>query len=340
MKVLYQLVVGTQRAGKGKEQQLKSVDVPFRVFGSVDNTGDILGHDLMSPYILLQDQAKTSIVDGSKPDIKPKKPPDQDGEAEFMSYISALLENSSSTNGSYALLSPTSPLASPNALRSPTISRRQSSVGEHPSSQAELVDLAIMRSNHQSSSSEKSGTSGNKFDIARSGRHVATLYLTRPAYRLGETIHLVASFKDATIPTYALQVALETRESVDAAIAMRSSASIYRYTKKVHAHDAANALFDTRLAFALNIPANATPEFVTSGISLDWRIKVEFVTPRLGQGMEGEELLEEVGRDERGSRLQGVENLKVETFEVAVPIRVYGVAGVRSGESDVEGLAI
>jgi hypothetical protein len=121
---------------------------------------------------------------------------------------------------------------------------------------------------------------------------------------------------------------------------MRSSASIYRYTKKVHAHDAANALFATRLAFALNIPANATPEFVTSGISLDWRIRVEFVTPRLGQGMEGEELLEEVGKDERGSRLQGVENLKVETFEVAVPIRVYGVAGVRSGESDVEGLAI
>lgn len=340
MKVTYQLVIGTQRAGKGKEQQLKSVDVPFRVFGSVDNTGDILGHDLMSPYILLRDQAKTSIVDGSKPDIKPKKPPDQDGEAGFMSYISALLENTPSTNGSSALLSPTSPLASPNALRSPTLSRRHSSVADHPTSQADLVDLAILRSNHPSSSLEKSNTLSNKFDIARSGRHVATLYLPRPAYRLGETIHLVASFKNATIPTYALQVALETREAVDPAIAMRSPASVYRYTKKVHAHDAANALFATRLAFTLNVPANGTPEFVTSGISLDWRIRVKFVTPRLGSGMEGEDLLEEVGRDERGGLLQGVETLKVETFEVAVPVRVYGVAGVKSGECDVEGLVV
>jgi hypothetical protein len=343
IKVAYQLSIGTQRPGKGKEQQVRTADVPFRIFGSVDPGGDILGHDLMSPYILLRDQAKTSALDSivSKPDVKPKKPPDRDGEADFMKYISALLDKSG-PNGQPALLSPTSPLAPPDTLGD---MRRQSSVGESPQSQVDIIDLAILRSNHKDHKpTNGAGTLSNKFDIARSGHHVATLHITRPAYRLGETINLVANFKGASIPTYAIQVALETRETVDAAISMRSTASIYRYTRKVHAYDAANTLFAKRLSFALGIPSNATPEFVTSGISMDWRLRVEFVTPRL-TGMEGshefDEMLEEVAEDDRGAVLQGVEGLRVESFEVAVPIRVYGGATSGSvGEWDVESLPV
>jgi len=37
MKVAYNLIIGTQRAGSTKEQQVKHVDVPFRVFGSVNS---------------------------------------------------------------------------------------------------------------------------------------------------------------------------------------------------------------------------------------------------------------------------------------------------------------
>lgn len=37
MKVSYHLTIGTQRAGSTKEQQVKQVDVPFRVFGSVNS---------------------------------------------------------------------------------------------------------------------------------------------------------------------------------------------------------------------------------------------------------------------------------------------------------------
>ena len=36
MKVAYNLIIGTQRAGSTKEQQVRHVDVPFRVFGSVN----------------------------------------------------------------------------------------------------------------------------------------------------------------------------------------------------------------------------------------------------------------------------------------------------------------
>lgn len=38
IKVNYHLTIGTQRAGSTKEQQVKHVDVPFRVFGSVNGT--------------------------------------------------------------------------------------------------------------------------------------------------------------------------------------------------------------------------------------------------------------------------------------------------------------
>ena len=40
MKVNYHLTIGTQRAGSTKEQQVKQVDVPFRVFGSVNGMSE------------------------------------------------------------------------------------------------------------------------------------------------------------------------------------------------------------------------------------------------------------------------------------------------------------
>jgi hypothetical protein len=41
MKVAYNLTIGTQRAGSTKEQQVRHVDVPFRVFGSVNSMFDL-----------------------------------------------------------------------------------------------------------------------------------------------------------------------------------------------------------------------------------------------------------------------------------------------------------
>ncbi|TLD14825.1 Rgp1-domain-containing protein [Venturia nashicola] len=332
MKVSYHLTIGTQRAGKEKDQQIRSIDVPFRVFGSVTPRGEILGHDLMSPYILLRDLAKTSLI--SSPNSRPKKPPDTKASTEFMDYINLLLDEQTQSNS--GLLSPTSPRAGTGS------SRRPSSVAEEPRTMKESIDLAILRSNQRTSEGGK-GMS-NRFDIARSGLKVATLHFPRPSYRLGETIHLVIDFREAKIPTYAVQVVLETSENVDETIAMRSAGSIYRYTRKVHADMAENALFAQRLAFSLLVPANATPEFITSGVSVEWRVRVEFVTPRVTSERvdEGfEELLEEVSRDEkRGITFQGVEGLKVETFQVEVPVRVYGAVVGGKGEWDIEGLAV
>lgn len=356
--------------------------------------GDVLIHDLLTPHILLRDLARSaSISDDAKiPD------PSESDMPSFMNYVEAILQQQSTGSG---LLSPTTPM-------SPHL-RRASSLGM-PVNSKEAIDLAILRSNQTSIRHNLS----TRFSISRSSRPVATILLSRTAYRLGETINLVIDFSapspqeqpsttsatqpdtsptsdrpssewplvrpssptvispaEPQIPVYAILVSLETHETISPAIAMRSPASIARYTRKIHAQFTESAHFARRLAFGLTIPPTATPEFKTSGVGLEWRIRVEFVTPRLRateaptqkppkeEGSEDDDekedseeddpiyrekewsdLLEEIAADDRGSVLHGVETLSVETFEVCVPVRVYGAVLGNRGDSDRNGLAI
>ncbi|KAI9697222.1 MAG: hypothetical protein M1836_004786 [Candelina mexicana] len=336
IKINYNLVIGTQRAGTTKEQQIRHVEVPFRLFGGVNGRGEILGHDLMSPYIVLKDQTRTSTVDrqlavdGSNDRDHAKLHNSQNSASqEFLAYVDELLDKPSQ-NSNLGLLSPTATVPS----------RRRSGIIEEPSTAKEAIDLAILRSNMSTSSNRNA----NRFEIARSGRRVAVLMLARPAYRLGETISAVVDYKDADIPCYSIHATLETSEEVDPAIALRSSTGIYRASRRIHASHSENTLFARRVVFSPTIPVNATPEFITSGVSLNWKLRVEFVTPRLTGEEEGEGgghgLLEEVARDERGTVLAAVEGLLCESFEVAVPIRVYGAVGGSSESYETEGLAV
>ncbi|KAM7208457.1 Rgp1 domain containing protein [Naviculisporaceae sp. PSN 640] len=402
MKISYSLVIGTQRPGGAREQQVKSVDVPFRVLGSVNSYGEILGHDLMSPYIILRDQAKVTTVDANAPRHHTKKisqgfpplpfsshsaVPPTSTKNSFFAYVDELLAKPQDGGPAGALLSPTAM----------TPSRRQStySMMEDPAASVttakEAIDLAILRAN-VSAHGQQSAT--NRFEIARNGRHVGVVMLGRPAYRLGEQITLAVDFTGAEVPCYAVHAALETSERVDAGLALRSEASVHRVTRKVVVAHSEATLFERRMVFCPTIPANGTPEFVTSGVSLDWKVRLEFVVPggklqkqppppqqhlqqqqqysgRRGshqqQPQEPEEeedntegrestpgpsnsqnqnpsnkspppkthpemvhinlhaLLESLYRDERGGLvLVAVENLACESFEVAVPLRVYG----------------
>ncbi|KAF2027554.1 Rgp1-domain-containing protein [Setomelanomma holmii] len=333
MKVIYHLTIGTQRAGSTKDQQVKQVDVPFRVFGSVNSRGEILGHDLMSPYIILRDQARTTTVDPAKNKTSLAKKSTASGKPEmntfndFLEYVDNLLDRPRQ-NSSLGLLSPTDTMPG------------RSSMAEEPQTMKESIDMAILRSNLTGAANQ----SANRFEIARSGRRVAVIMLARPAYRLGETMSAVIDFTDSHIPCYSVHVSLETSEKVDPAIALRSNASIYRVTKKAHASFSENALFAQRLAFSPTIPPNATPEFITSGVSLEWKLRVEFITPRLthedGEESLWDDLLEEISSDDRGIILAAAQRLPAESFEIQVPIRVYGaVSGVPEG-MDEEGLPV
>ncbi|KAF4636723.1 hypothetical protein G7Y89_g1369 [Cudoniella acicularis] len=340
IKISYKLVIGTQRPGGAKEQQVKSVEVPFRILGSVNNHGELLGHDLMSPYIILRDQARVKVLEtplssnseSSKDlEVKTKSKPNESTLDDFLSYVDELLARPRE-NSSLGLLSPTEKRRD----------RRQSSI-EEPSTAKDAIDMAILRSNTTTESQQ----SANRFEIARSGKRVAVIMLARPAYRLGETITAAIDFTGAEIPSYAVHMALETSEKVDNSIALRSEASILRVTRKVHVSHSESTLFSRRIVFSPTIPISATPEFITSGVSLDWRIRIEFVTPQLSFGDNEvmpvkEDLLEEISRDDRGVVLASAEVLECESFEIAVPIRVYGaLAGnMERDEAPADGLVV
>lgn len=215
-----------------------------------------------------------------------------------------------------------------------------------PASVKEAIDLAILRSNRLPTS----GRRANRFDIARNGRRVATVSLARCAYRLGETVTAAVDLSGADVPCYAFRATLETAETVDGSIALRSPASVDRVTRRTHATQTESTLFARRVVCAFVIPLQASPTFITSGVSLDWTLRVEFVTSRLQieeqPELEEEEnddederqtgardggvvgsadaLLEEVSRDDRGSIFAAVETLPCEKFDVAIPLCVYG----------------
>jgi len=352
IKVQYNLRLGVQRSGKLNEQQnMKFIEIPFRVLGSVSNDGEILGHNLMSPYIMLRDNSKTSLLP-SQSDITSflSSAPDSSTKAsgtlnDFLAYTELLLSQDPST----------APLASPT---SPS-TRRSSTDPTASKMMRDRISHAILRSNTASSDASRPAQSSNRFTIARAGTHIGVLILLRPAYRLGETvlgsINLTAPPSSARQKVFILTISLESTECVDTSLALRSANSIARVTKKIHASTTECALFAREIGFALEIPLAATPSFETTGVRGNWKVRVEFVTAvagtegkGLGIGIEEDEdqtsrdqggvdhtadgMLEEVSEDGRGTVLIARENLRAETFEVGVPIRVYGASdGVASG---------
>lgn len=350
IKVTYHLSLGVQRP---EGQVLRHVEVPFRVLGSYDSRGDMLGHDLMSPYVLLRDAAQTMSLSSnaavntagvpkflSETASKNRKTPAQ-GLEDFLRYTERLLETPLDANG--VLLSPTSPV-SPPAL---TPSRQSSGIDQGPENVKEAIDFAILRSNHvqgAESGSQGGGTqSTNRFNIARSGQPVAVLTILRPAYRLGEAVTGTVDFTSPDIvsetpgqaATYSVLLELESSEHVDPSLALRSGSSINRVTRRVHALARANSIFAKQNSFNLVIPSNAAPSFETTGVSLNWRLRIEFTTQRHTQGLgiqgsndTSSELLEELGSDERGTTMIAKERLLADTFEIAVPLKVYGAVGI------------
>jgi len=378
MKISYSLVIGTQRPGGVKEQQVKSVDIPFRVLGSVNSHGEILGHDLMSPYIILQDQACVRSITKShhSRDSRVVRGPVVPAATtnSFLSYVEELLARSQEGPGA-ALLSPTGMPSS----RRPSVYSAFDDVSATAPGAKEAIDLAILRANMTASGQQAS----NRFEIARNGRRLGVVMLARPAYRLGEAVTMAVDFSGAEIPCYAVHAALETAERVDPGLALRSEASVHRVTRKIHVSSSEATLYARRAVFSPTIPVTATPEFVTSGVSLEWKIRLEFVVPAQDDGDladsrdradrdddEGDDdtvsgggdgngqrpggnhhwgphpLLEEISRDDRGGLvLVAAENITCESFEVAVPLRVYGAvcAGLERLEKDAaleEGLVV
>ena len=271
----------------------------------------------MSPHTILENTACISNVDSVQEagvvrlDPSTLKPSNS-SPAELLSYVEKILDTPRLKSG-LGLLSPTE-----------NDSRSHTPMSEEPSTMRESIDIAILRSNVATSSNR----SANRFEITRNGKRIAVILLARPAYRLGEAVPIAVDFQESGISCYSLNATLETAETIDPAIALRSKASVQRVTRRIHASQFESTISARKVFFSPIIPTASTPDFITSGINLEWKLRFEFVTTRLGDAEEVEEdtcgLIEEVARDERGSIQAAVQGLPCDTFDVTVPLRVYG----------------
>ena len=282
----------------------------------------------MHPHILLKNSALSQPMDrNSQPSHVPAKITSTTrGKAtcdELQLYVASLLDKPWQ-NSSLGLLSPT---------EAPTPRASQTYFGEDASVK-EMIDFAIVRGNTMNNSKRNP----NKFQIQRGGEKVAVIMLARPAYRMGETVTAVVDFKDASLCCYSLHISLETSEIVDPSIALRSSSSIHRATRRVHTTSSQDTLFTQRATFTAMLPTNFAPEFVTSGVEYQWQLRFEFLTGTSADEVaKNDGFLEEISNDDRATIRAAVRKLSCESFDVAVPIRVYGApiaCGDRNGLVD------
>ncbi|KAL9618519.1 MAG: hypothetical protein Q9160_006775 [Pyrenula sp. 1 TL-2023] len=319
LKTSYNLVIGTQWApNQERMQKVRQVNVPFRVFSGVNADGQILGHDLMQPYVILQGQNQsTGIATGATPIRGRTTKPLKDQKMFASSFLSY-------TNN---MLSPKSRRLS----GTPTLSQSR------PTNLKEIVGQAILLSNRSATSK-----SANHFSITRNARQVGTVTLNRPLHRLGETVSAVVDFTAGEVTCSSLRCMLETVEKVDPSLALRSTASITRVTRRIHASLSENTLFTKRVAFMPTIPVYMAPTLLTSGVELEWRLRFEFVTTKAAEFEQEDQqqeirrfdLLEEVAQDDRGVTMAAIEAMSCETFEVVIPITVFGDAVQDGGEEE------
>ena len=332
LKVVYNLVIGIQGAPGDKDMQaVRQVNIPFRVFSGVNRDGEIFGHDLMQPYVVLRDSAQTAVIDGTPQDkVRTTAPEDERAETatqDFLTFVDTLLDKNRRRQSSSGTLDAASTLSNRNDLQ----------YAKH------AINRAVLFSNQVSADSDRAP---NRFEIARNGRHIAVIILNRAAHRLGETIVATVDLSEAQLQCFSVHATLETTEKVNPALALRSGTSISRVTRRVYASHSENALFAERIVFSPFIPVSATPTLLTSGVNLNWALRFEFATVMQTSHHESERaeapsLLEEIVSDERGVIQAAAEYAECETFEVTIPITVYGdVVTDRVDREEIVGLPI
>ena len=283
----------------------------------------------MCPHIILQNHGHTASVN-DRPRVSTDESESHggflDGEVpdEFIWYLKHLLDRPRQ-DSSLGLLSPTEFMPGD----------RPAIMGDGMSSK-EIIDYAILRGNAPAFSN----LSPNRFQIQRGPERVAVILLARASYRLGETIYAVIDFQDADVPCLSVHITVESSEAIDPTLALRSSSSVKRATQRVHAIGSEHTVCAQRATFAATVPINATPAFITSGVSLEWGLRFEFVTLKANRDETPEGLMEDVGEDDGQRSFAAVETFLCDSFDVVVPITVYGASGGSDEHVQVGGFPI
>ncbi|KAJ3092299.1 hypothetical protein HK102_008783 [Quaeritorhiza haematococci] len=170
------------------------------------------------------------------------------------------------------------------------------------------------------------------YEICKNNEHVAQLCLLRNAYRL------------------------ENSEIIEAPFAVRPKHQTGRLTKKVYAESHKFTLNTKKANITLHIPVSGTPDFQTTAVSVQWCIRVEFITgtrEKLLQtsspnvlaatsmsdhdyehGAVSLEHRDEVGGVDSENHFihyHAMPKAEVEAFDCVIPIKVYGTRVARGG---------
>ncbi|KAI8644761.1 reduced growth phenotype protein 1 [Parasitella parasitica] len=203
----------------------------------------------MNPVVQYKDVAVVHEYNATKaegdPTKKTAKKPKQHLEERkaFFDYVNELFENCSKNNTIHE------------------ITRRESDAYEDRSVDEQLVDRScsqvVSRLTHRSRKA--------MFDICKHNQRVAKLHLIKTAHRLGEPVLGVLDFSEAILSTYKISIFLESCESVEDTISLRTPQHISRVSRKTHSDFHSFCLDNRRLSFSLPIPATVSPEFQTTG---------------------------------------------------------------------------
>ncbi|KAJ3129085.1 hypothetical protein HK098_002677 [Nowakowskiella sp. JEL0407] len=264
----YKLVIGIQRGGVHQKSQI--IQIPFRLFGRVEEDGTRHAFDVLKPVVNTKDE---SIVVN-------------EDEENLYSYPMR--------NGLYS--------------------------EERPSSMQNIINIC---------QSIGRGT----YEICKNNEHVGKLILTRNSYRLGESITGIIDFSGSSIPCFQVSVYLETSEQIEPSFATRSKQLVTKMTRKVVSEFHKHTLNTSRLSLSLSIPSISTPEFHTSAVSVQWCLRVQFVT-----GVR-EKLHQVSSSDLHFTHYTAVPVAEVEAFDCVIPITVYGSGPAGTRQQSVASFA-
>ncbi|CAG8449960.1 3265_t:CDS:10 [Ambispora leptoticha] len=306
----YNLIIGTHRGGMNHQSHI--VQLPFRVFNHVSEDGTRPVYDLMNPLIIYKDEAIITCMEDKQPLPKPVKKKKDKRRAEFLEYVEKLVEASkneretkTSSNSHHDLKS-----------------SEQEAISDRPP-QPPLSQHHIILENQQKSCANtisilaKNMRKAN-YDICKNNERVAQLCLLKTSYRLGDVVNGVISFVNFVIPSYQVSITLENSELVEPTIANRPQHQISRLTRKIHGEHHEFCLNSRRISFSITIPTSSTPDFATTGVKLQWGLRLEFIT-----GPKNKPPLLAFNADDRHQYYQAVSEVNVETFDCFIPIKVY-----------------
>lgn len=152
---------------------------------------------------------------------------------------------------------------------------------------------------------------------------MAQVVLIKSNYKLGESVIGVIHFDNNILPVYRMSVTLESQEVIEPSIAYKSSAASAKLTKKQYGGHHESVVNTMRTSFNLTIPPSASPEFTTTGVSLQWGVHFEFAISQAGISRMREQTMVVLSQDDRLANYHAVPSLQAETFECKIGIKVY-----------------